>query len=73
MLAEMNSQRQKFMKEFAMKKNLHDSQINEALKDKKSIPNIVSIPKQKRESDSDSQSLQDTVDSKRKSKKQKRS
>jgi hypothetical protein len=73
-MAEMSEQRSKFMKEFAIKKNLKDLDFDEALKGKKAIPGVVSLPKSlKRDNDDDTQDLEEvTKDSKKKSKKQKR-
>lgn len=50
----MTEQRTKFLKEFAIKKNLKDSDFDEALKGKKNMPSVVSLPKSlKRDNDSD--------------------
>jgi ribosomal protein L12E/L44/L45/RPP1/RPP2 len=68
----MSEQRSKFLKEFAIKKNLKDSDIQEALKGKSMIPSVVSIPKGKRDNESDTQDLEEqTKESKKK--KQRRS
>jgi len=73
-VAEMSEQRSKFLKEFAIKKNLKNSDFDQALKGKASIPNVVSLPKSlKRDNDNDTESLEEnTKDSKKKNKKQRR-
>ena len=67
----MSEQRSKFLKEFAIKKNLKNSDFDQALKGKASIPDVVSLPKSlKRENDSDLESLEEkTKDSKKKKQK----
>ena len=74
-MTEMSEQRTKFMKEFAIKKNLKDGDFDQALKGKATIPGVVSLPKSlKRDHDDDSQDLEEnTKESKqKKNKKQKR-
>jgi hypothetical protein len=54
LMAEMSEQRTKFLKEFAIKRNLKDKDFDEALVGKRGIPGVVSIPKGlKRENDDD--------------------
>ena len=54
LVTEMSEQKSKFLKEFAIKKNLKNSDFDEALKGKTTIPSVVSLPKSlKRENDSD--------------------
>lgn len=67
----MTEQRTKFLKEFAIKKNLKDTDFDMALKGKSSIPGVVSLPKSlKRENDDDIESLEENAkDSKKKNKK----
>ena len=68
----MNEQRTKFLREFAIKKNLKDSDIDQALIGKRNIPGVVSIPKGlKREHDSedDTEALEEKTKDKKKNKK----
>ena len=73
-MAELSEQRNKFMKEFAIKKSLKDGDFDQALKGKASIPGVVSLPKSlKRDHDDDEDLEEKTKDSKqKKNKKQKR-
>lgn len=58
----MTDQKAKFMKEFAIKKNLSDKDFDDAIKNKnKHIPSVVSIPSKKREAEEDTESLQEST------------
>ena len=61
----MTDQKAKFMKEFAIKKNLSDKDFDDAIKfiknKNKHIPSVVSIPSKKREAEEDTESLQEST------------
>ena len=67
----MKEDKSKFLKQFVVKKTKED--FDPALKGKDTIPSVLSMPKKKRDADSDSESLEKNLKSKdaKKGKKQK--